>query len=287
MNASNFIKNSRLFLQEYIITNNLDSLVIGISGGIDSTVSCAIARPVCDELSVSLIGRSLPCNSNSNKEVDAAWIVGNAFCTNFNEVSLECTYNDILDEIEAHEGDLNPLQKGNIKARLRMLYLRNVASMHNGIVLDNDNYSEYQLGFWTIGGDSPMDLNLGLHYLWKSEVYDLAYHLAQDYLGDRDLDKHIALIKSIQLTPTDGNGVSKSDCEQFGLKNYDEVDEVLKYILANKSVDVMDTAGYKELLKKYGDGVNKVTQRHFSTLYKRANQPIMPTKADLNYEEQL
>ena len=285
MNASNFIKNSRLFLQEYIITNNLDSLVIGISGGIDSTVSCAIARPVCDELSVSLIGRSLPCNSNSNKEVDAAWIVGNAFCTNFNEVSLECTYNDILDEIEAHEGDLNPLQKGNIKARLRMLYLRNVASMHNGIVLDNDNYSEYQLGFWTIGGDSPMDLNLGLHYLWKSEVYDLAYHLAQDYLGDRDLDKHIALIKSIQLTPTDGNGVSKSDCEQFGLKNYDEVDEVLKYILANKSVDVMDTAGYKELLKKYGDGVNKVTQRHFSTLYKRANQPIMPTKADLNYEE--
>ena len=285
MNASNFIKNSRLFLQEYIITNNLDSLVIGISGGIDSTVSCAIARPVCDELSISLIGRSLPCNSNSNKEVDAAWIVGNAFCTNFNEVSLECTYNDILDEIEAHEGDLNPLQKGNIKARLRMLYLRNVASMHNGIVLDNDNYSEYQLGFWTIGGDSPMDLNLGLHYLWKSEVYDLAYHLAQDYLGDRDLDKHIALIKSIQLTPTDGNGVSNSDCEQFGLKNYDEVDEVLKYVLANKSVDVMDTAGYKELLKKYGDGVNKVTQRHFSTLYKRANQPIMPTKADLNYEE--
>ena len=168
-----FVENSRKWLSNYIKDNYLQSLVIGISGGIDSTVSCAISSPVCKELNIPLIGRSLPTISNHDIEIDVADLVGNAFCDNYAKKSIEADYIQLLGSLE-REGEVSKLQRGNIKARLRMIYLRHLASVHKGVVLDNDNFTEWNLGFWTVGGDSPMDINLGLHYLWKTEVYELA-----------------------------------------------------------------------------------------------------------------
>ena len=84
-----FVENSRKWLSQYIQDNHLRSLVIGISGGIDSTVSCAIACPVCKELNIPLIGRSLPCHSNNPEEINSANLVGKAFCTDYKEVVIE------------------------------------------------------------------------------------------------------------------------------------------------------------------------------------------------------
>ena len=64
-----FVENSRKWLKEYISNNHLQSIIIGVSGGIDSTVSCAIAAPVCEKLNIPLIGRSLPCHSNNPEEI--------------------------------------------------------------------------------------------------------------------------------------------------------------------------------------------------------------------------
>ena len=52
---SKFVENSRKWLASYIKANHLQSLVIGVSGGIDSTVSCVIAYPVCKELNIPFI----------------------------------------------------------------------------------------------------------------------------------------------------------------------------------------------------------------------------------------
>ena len=229
-----FVNNSRTWLNSYIQDNNLKSLVIGISGGIDSTISAAIASEVCKAREIPLIGRSLPTTTNKIEESRIAFKVGEAFCTDFKTVNIshECDY--IINGLEVTEGEMTALQKGNVKARYRMMYLRNLASIHKGVVLDNDNFTEWNLGFWTIGGDSPMDINLGLHYLWKTEIYELADYLRKEYLNEYaitkdgyEFDKYLAINESIELTPTDGNGVSKSDCEQFGLDNYGQVDDVV------------------------------------------------------------
>ena len=82
-----FVKNSRKWLSKYIKDNHLQSLVIGISGGIDSTVSCAIAYPVCYDLGIPLIGRSLPTTTNMPDENNTARLVGEAFCIDFKEVN--------------------------------------------------------------------------------------------------------------------------------------------------------------------------------------------------------
>lgn len=302
MNYSNFVTKSREWLEVYIKTNHLESVTIGISGGIDSTCSAAIASPVCEKLNIPLIGRSLPTNTNKNLENNIAIKVGTLFCSDFKLVSITDICDNIIHEIELSEGKLTNLQKGNIKARYRMMYLRNLASIHQGIVLDNDNFTEWNLGFWTVGGDSPADVNLGLHYLWKTEIYELAKYLAEQ---ESDSSRGETIKASIELTPTDGNGVSNSDCEQFGLDNYEQVDDVLKTMYYSKFIPTTEFKDKIEQYKKQGialvdserahhfeeyirlidsyneQGVDKVMLLHQNTKYKRKELPIKPTKEEL------
>ena len=281
-----FVENSRKWLKEYISINHLQSIIIGVSGGIDSTVSCAIAAPVCEKLNIPLIGRSLPCHSNNPEEINSADLVGKAFCNDYKKVSIEKLYAQTADMFELNEGKLTKLQLGNIKARIRMNYLRNLASIHRGVVLDNDNFTEWNLGFWTVGGDSPMDINLGLHYLWKTEIYDLADYLFMS-IPKSEPEKLKALELSVELTPTDGNGVSSSDCEQFGLDNYRQVDDVLRTMYypnmaCNGEGRAAGDSDYIRLIDSYNEqGVDKVMMLHQNTKYKRQPAPIMPDKKDL------
>lgn len=274
-----FVENSRKWLSNYIKDNHLQSLVIGISGGIDSTISCAISFPVCKELNIPLIGRSLPTVSNHDIEINVADLVGNAFCDNYARKVIEADYIQLLGSLE-REGEVSKLQRGNIKARLRMIYLRHLASIHKGVVLDNDNFTEWNLGFWTVGGDSPMDINLGLHYLWKTEVYELARFLLEE---QNQSDRYQALLASIELVPTDGNGVSNSDCDQFGLDNYEQVDDVLKTMYFSNIKNETEKANeYIRLIDSYNEqGVDKVMILHQNTAYKRKESPIKPTKEEL------
>ena len=310
---SKFVENSRKWLASYIKANHLQSLVIGVSGGIDSTVSCAIVSPVCYDLGIPLIGRSLPTVTNHDAETNSANLVGEAFCDDYAEKSIEADYIQLLGSLE-REGEVSKLQRGNIKARLRMIYLRNLASIHKGVVLDNDNFTEWNLGFWTVGGDSPMDINLGLHYLWKTEVYELAKYFLDYYdniwkmyddfeepeishKADVACARCSAIAKSISLAPTDGNGISNSDCDQFGLDNYEQVDDVLRTMYFNnnsvfkpgkKSIDFYNEQGvdinpeYIRLIDSYNEqGVDKVMMLHQNTEYKRKPSPIMPTRQEL------
>lgn len=275
-----FVENSINYLTSYIEKNRLQSLVLGISGGIDSTVVAAIASVACKKTGAKLIGRSLPAHTNNPDEINTATLVGQAFCDDFKEVAIEKIYAKVADEFELNEGKMSTLQLGNIKARLRMMYLYNLASIHRGCVLDTDNRTEHELGFWTIHGDVG-DLNCGLIYLWKTEVYELANYLLEK---QNQSDKYQALLASIKLTPTDGNGVmSGGDCAQFGLDNYSQVDDVLKTMYFSNIEDETEKANeYIRLIDSYNEqGVDKVMLRHQNSTFKRIPAPIMPKKEDL------
>ena len=134
-----------------------------------------------------------------------------------------------------------------------------------------------------------MDINLGLHYLWKTEIYELANFLLEE---QNQSDKYQALLASIKLIPTDGNGVSSSDCEQFGLDNYEQVDDVLKTMYyndkffeqwaENKQIFKGPHPEYTRLIDSYNEqGVDKVMLLHQNTAYKRKELPIKPTKEEL------
>lgn len=64
--------------KEYIIKNNLKAMVLGISGGIDSTVVASICHEVSEQIGVPFIGRSLPIK-NKEDEFEVSKLVGKAF----------------------------------------------------------------------------------------------------------------------------------------------------------------------------------------------------------------
>lgn len=277
---------------KYLLEHNLKAMVLGISGGIDSTVVAAICYEVSKRTGIPLIGRSLPIK-NKQDEFDVSRLVGEAFCNNFKVVYLEDSYNQILTDIVCLEegytefgGSVEsmiqtPIANGNIQARLRMIYLYNLASVNNGIVMSTDNQTEYQLGFWTLHGDVG-DFN-PLFGLWKTEVYKLAKWIETMYgtmaegaddaiTMEKYLRKEFAIHKSIALTPTDGLGISSSDLEQIGASSYAEVDDILQTMLLYKNPE---SEKWDLLYDKYGEEVtDKVWNRHLASEFKRKNLPI-------------
>jgi NAD+ synthetase len=229
MNSEFVVAKIRNSLENYLLKNkSLKSLVCGVSGGMDSALCVALARPVCDKLNLKLLGVSLPILTNKEEENERAIAVGTSFCTYFEEDDcLETIYGKF--ELCRMPDDMlkaEKVRKGNLKARLRMIYLYNLAFSNHGMVLSTDNFTEYLLGFWTKHGDEG-DYGM-IQYLFKTEVYEIGKYLVECFLRLKEDDKANALQSCIDAVPTDGLGISSSDLEQFGASSYNEVDTILK-----------------------------------------------------------
>lgn len=262
------IEHIRFHLDEYIKCYDLKSLVIGVSGGIDSALCCALVKPVCKDIGIPLIGRSIPIETNKEDEIIRADRVGKYFCTEFEEDDLSLAFQWFVEFSNPHiysESDETKmkLRLGNIKARLRMIYLYDLAQKNNGMVLSTDNYTEYLLGFWTLHGDVG-DYGM-LQNLWKTEVYQLAQEIIDSELvGGNEMG---ALFDCIHGIPTDGLD-ERSDYEKIGAKSYDEIDQILQDYL-NGTLD-MGKVGFD----------NPVIQRYKKTNFKRYN-PLNLKREDI------
>ena len=270
-NYERVTQNIRKELKSYLKDNGLKSLVIGVSGGIDSTVCCALAQPVCDELGIPLIGRSITIEGNKEDEIDRANMVGELFCDNFKEVNLTDAYKNMRFEFESNEGFIETditadrIRLGNIKARMRMMYLYNIAQMNIGMLLSTDNLTELLVGFWTLHGDVG-DYGM-VQNLWKSEVYDLSGYLATEL----DEKRAFAIMSCVEAVPTDGLGITDSDLDQLGAESYAQVDAILQqylYITACMGTDDMDEEK-REMYTKICK--HPVVKRHISSQFKRDN----------------
>ncbi len=242
---SKVVNEIRKSLKSYLIETNLKSLVLGVSGGMDSALVAVLAKPVCDELGVKLIGRSLTIYTNKVDEMNRALEIGKAFCTDFKYFDLGAAYDanksmDELDESIVPQSDhkFHKIKFGNIKARTRMVYLYNLAYKTKGLVLSTDNYTEFLLGFWTLHGDVG-DYGM-IQELWKTEVYDMGQWLVDNEL--KFLNEKEALQSCIDATATDGLGITNSDLDQLlpgwtgsSRDGYRVVDEILsKYMETNE-----------------------------------------------------
>ena len=292
--------------QDYILGNGLRVMVLGISGGIDSTVVAAICHEVSKRTGIPLIGRSLPTKYNKEGEVVAAQLVGNAFCNDFEEVSIKNPYESFLSLLDRAECGMTPIANGNIQARLRMIYLYHLASIHGGLVMDTDNLTENNLGYFTIHGDVG-DFN-PIGGLWKTEVFELAKWLISYYRNNAiktmeksglvdyseweeavNIDSVIyAIEESLKLKPTAGLGITNNDLEELGADSYEQVDTILKDILRWKFWN--ETCSWKDrehpledYLKEHKlnnisyEIIERVATRHFKSEFKRKQLPIKIT----------
>jgi NAD+ synthase len=257
------VENIHTELKAYLIKCKLKSLVLGVSGGIDSAITAALARPVCDEVGVTLFCRSITISTNKPEEIKRAELTGLAFGHDFKEVNLSETFDNVLPGvIENYETTDKTdfgykIRQGNVKARMRMIYLYELAAKHKGMVLSTDNYTELLLGFWTLHGDVG-DYGM-IQNLWKTEVYEMAEFLAKTNPNQVQAE---ALDSCIKALPTDGLGITNSDFDQLGASSYQEVDQILIAYLKDPN---------KEALLKH-----KVVQRKLNSEFKRSNPFSIP-----------
>ena len=265
------IENTIDYLNQY---PGIESLILGVSGGADSALVALAAQDVCRDMKtindrdIKLIGRSLPIESNKEDEIKRATSIGKLTCDDFRTLNLENAFYHLCDDIELENDELkyshaDQIRFGNIKARIRMIQLYQLAHYHKGIVLSTDNMSEYMLGFWTIHGDVG-DFGM-IQNLWKTEVYGV---LKSYYNFSKEGSEKRAIIRSIiEAVPTDGLGITDSDLDQFGdVESYEEMDLILEEYSKGKFPDIVSRGGQ----------IAKCLTMYENTHYKRNNPFNIP-----------
>jgi len=159
------------FLAEELRASGLRGYVVGLSGGVDSAVSVALAAVAVGRERVVAV--ALPGPTSSPASLADAQAVASAFGLRLEEIGIAAG-------AEALAGALgcggDRLRFGNLLARLRMTALFDRARTVPGLVLGTSNKSEILLGYSTLFGDAAASVH-PLGDVWKTHVFELARHL--------------------------------------------------------------------------------------------------------------
>ena len=164
MKLEEYLLEIERFLKEYLEKSHCKSYVLGLSGGVDSSLVAAIAKKAVgkDKLYCYAI------DIDSNKaDVEDAKQVAKELDVNLEVINLSNTYHSYLKELNGD--DFIRLTKSNLKVRMRMVALFAFAQEHSGLVLGTDNLDERYVGYFTKYGDGAADV-LPIVYLTKAEV---------------------------------------------------------------------------------------------------------------------
>lgn len=230
VNSQEIIDSLTSKLAKYLVDNNLKCMVLGVSGGLDSTIVAFLCSQVYLATEIPLHCISMPSSTNSREETTGAILTQQAFANTYTTIDIDNSY-AIVSTTALINGDNDKISKGNLKARLRMMYLMDAASKRHGVVIGTDNKSEHELGFYTIFGDQGMIEPIA--GLYKTELYEIAHYVRGRYkkmsteqFNPKLRNCMLALDYAINNKPSDGNGVG-DDETQIGAK-YEIVDKVLR-----------------------------------------------------------
>ncbi|WP_077621377.1 NAD(+) synthase [Sediminibacillus massiliensis] len=204
------------WLQEKIKEANVNGLLVGVSGGIDSAVVTHLIKRAAPDNSLGVI---LPCKSNPQDMEDAKKVIDSA---GINSITVDLTethevlFSNIqtqLREQQDENEDSQQLADANLRARLRMSTLYALAANYGYLVVGTDNAAEFYTGYFTKYGDGGVDL-VPLVSLAKGEVREMA-----KYLGVPD--------DVVNKKPSAGLWEGQTDESEMGV-TYDTIDRYLK-----------------------------------------------------------
>jgi len=219
------------WISDYLNESKLETLVVGISGGIDS----ALVSTLCAMTGKRTILLSLPINQNSSHLSRAKKHIENLKSRYKNVESYEYDLSDVLDKFLVKFKNKSELSEANTRSRIRMITLYHIASLNNGLVVGTGNKVEdFGVGFYTKYGDGGVDIS-PIADLLKSEVKELA--------------KKMNVIEDILIAkPSDGLWEdARSDEDQIGA-SYEELEWAMSF---DNTVENKLNDRQKEVLKIY------------------------------------
>ncbi len=241
------------FIQNELHKAGFKRAVLGLSGGIDSALSCYLAVAALGAKNVLVI--RLPYRASSSESLTHADLMIDAL--GIDSETVEIT--DMVEPLFATSPDISPLRMGNVMSRARMTVIYDRSAAWNGLVIGTSNKTELLLGYGTIFGDLASAIN-PIGDLYKTQVRQLA-----QAMGVPEVIVNKA--PSADLIP------GQTDESDFGF-TYEEADSLLLMLVDERySRNEAIQSGFEP---EFVDRVIKMVQR---AQYKRA-LPIIPKISD-------
>lgn len=159
------------FIKDAVKTTGAEGVVVGLSGGVDSALSTALAaRALGPDRVLAVL---LPYKTSSPESSSDAHAVASQFAVETRTIDISPMVDAYFD---ANEQKADPVRRGNKMARERMGILFDLAKKRRALVLGTSNKTEILLGYSTIFGDNASSIN-PLGDLYKQQVWQLAAEL--------------------------------------------------------------------------------------------------------------
>ena len=236
------------FIKSEITRVGFTRAVIGLSGGIDSALSCALAAKALGPGNVLAV--RMPYKSSSADLLEDAEKTATRFGVRMETIEIT----PIVEPLIQLDPQISNVRKGNLMARARMVVLYDQSEVFKGLVVGTSNKAEILLGYTTLWGDMAAAIN-PIGDLYKTQVRQLS----------RALDVPSSVIDK---PPSADLWKGQTDESELGF-TYDEVDKLL-YLLVDRRFSVEDciAAGFRK------EFVNQVVERIRRSQYKRMMPPI-------------
>lgn len=226
-----------LSVRDYVNKNKIPGVLLGLSGGIDSALTLAIAVDAIGCERVHAV--SMPSEFTANMSVEDAEIIARNFNVKLDTISIEKPYHTFLQTLAPkYINDTMNVTHENIQARTRAIILMALSNQSGNIVLSTGNRSELAVGYCTLYGDMAGGF-APLKDIPKTLVYELSNY--RNTLSDVIPKRIIERAPSAELSP--------NQKDQDTLPPYPTLDKILEaYLNESKSVDEIINEGFDKAL---------------------------------------
>jgi NAD+ synthase len=236
------------FIRSEITRVGFTRAVIGLSGGIDSALSCALATEALGPQNV--LAMRMPYKSSAPDSLEDAELTARRFGVRMETIEITA----MVDPLIQCDPEMSKTRRGNVMSRARMIVLYDQSEVFKGLVIGTSNKTEILLGYTTLWGDMASAIN-PIGDLYKTQVIQLSRAMQ---VPQSVIDK----------PPSADLWVGQTDETELGF-TYDEVDQLL-YLLVDKRYRPQDcvAAGFDEVF------VRKIIERVRRNQFKRMMPPI-------------
>jgi NAD+ synthase len=236
------------FIKSEVTRIGITRAVVGLSGGLDSALSCVLAVDALGAENVLAV--RMPYKASSKDSLDHAQLLIDQL--GIPNKTIEIT--DMVEPLFKLDPDISNMRKGNIMARERMIVLFDQSEVFKGLVIGTSNKTEILLGYSTIYGDSASAMN-PIGDLYKTQVRQLS----------RAMNIPAPIIDK---PPSADLWEDQTDEKELGF-TYEDVDKLL-YLLVDQRYSPQEAveAGFTESF------VKTVTARIRRNQFKRMQPPI-------------
>lgn len=258
-------------VRDYVRTSGFTKVCLGLSGGVDSALTLAVAVDALGAEQVHAL--MMPTRYTAQMSLDDAKDMAERVGVRYDIVAIESMFESYMNVLSpVFDGKPADVTEENLQARIRGVILMAVSNKHHALVLNTGNKSELATGYCTLYGDMVGAFAV-LKDVYKTEVYRICeWRNRTDAFELQDIIPHNILVRAPSAELRD------NQTDQDSLPPYEILDDILsKYIEQRQSIDAIVASGHDEVV------VRKIVRLIKINEYKRRQGALGPRLTTLAF----